>query len=119
MNPTRCPGELGALTVHLTLQFVSSLVCWVTFTLISCSMSAPLQEAWFNRCLDDSQVRAPLFSVSSQGDAIGQISGGPRVGASGNRFSVRAALVASALLLAPVLPLYSAAIRRTGLKEAR
>lgn len=51
-----------------------------------------------------------MFSVSSQVDAIGQISGGPIVGMVGN-MSIRAALVASALILSPVLPLYSRAIQ--------
>jgi len=75
------------------------------------SITSPLYDAWLNQRIDDPQVRATLFSVSSQVDAIGQMGGGPLVGAIGN-WSVRAALVASALLLAPVLPLFRAAIRR-------
>jgi DHA3 family tetracycline resistance protein-like MFS transporter len=77
------------------------------------SIAAPLQTAWFNLGIDDPQVRATMFSVSGQADAIGQISGGPAVGAIGNA-SIRAALVTSALLLSPVLPLYTLAIRRDG-----
>lgn len=73
-------------------------------------IAEPLREAWLNVCIDDSQVRATLFSVSSQVDAIGQIAGGPLVGAIGNR-SLRAALVTSALILSPVLPLYALALR--------
>jgi DHA3 family tetracycline resistance protein-like MFS transporter len=46
--------------------------------------------------------------VTSQADALGQIAGGPAVGAVGN-VSIRAALVCSALLLAPVVPLYRVA----------
>jgi hypothetical protein len=52
-------------------------------------------------------------SVNSQVDAVGQIGGGPVVGAIGNR-SIRAALVVSALILSPVLPLYATAIRQRG-----
>ena len=52
-----------------------------------------------------------MFSVTGQVDAIGQIAGGPAVGAIGNA-SIRAALVLSALILSPVLPLYAYAIRR-------
>jgi DHA3 family tetracycline resistance protein-like MFS transporter len=74
-------------------------------------VAAPLQQAWYNRRIDDAQVRATLFSVTSQVDALGQIAGGPLVGVVGN-VSVRAALVLSAALLAPVLPLYRVAIRR-------
>jgi DHA3 family tetracycline resistance protein-like MFS transporter len=54
-------------------------------------------------------VRATVFSVSSQVDAIGQISGGPLVGVIGNALSIRAALVTSGLMLSPVLPLYAIA----------
>jgi DHA3 family tetracycline resistance protein-like MFS transporter len=76
------------------------------------SVAAPLQTTWFNSQIADPQVRATMFSVSGQVDAIGQIVGGPGVGAIGN-LSIRAALVMSALILSPVLPLYAWAIRRT------
>jgi DHA3 family tetracycline resistance protein-like MFS transporter len=75
------------------------------------SISAPLQDAWLNERIDDAQVRATMFSVSSQVDAIGQISGGPLVGVIGNALSIRAALVTSGLMLSPVLPLYAIARR--------
>jgi DHA3 family tetracycline resistance protein-like MFS transporter len=74
------------------------------------SIADPLHTAWLNLSIDDPQVRATLFSVSGQADAIGQIAGGPAVGAIGNR-SIPAALVTSALLLSPVLPLYTLAMR--------
>jgi len=73
---------------------------------------APLHDAWFNQRIDDAQVRATMFSVGSQMDAVGQICGGPIVGAIGSFVSIRAALVVSALLLSPVLPLYKMAMRR-------
>jgi DHA3 family tetracycline resistance protein-like MFS transporter len=76
------------------------------------SVAMPLQTAWLNLRIDDPQVRATIFSVSGQVDAIGQIAGGPAIGAVGN-LSIRAALVTSALILSPVLPLYAAAIRRS------
>ena len=66
----------------------------------------PLYDAWFNGQIDDPQVRATMFSVSSQVDAIGQICGGPAVGAIGTAVSIRAALVASAAILAPAIPLH-------------
>jgi DHA3 family tetracycline resistance protein-like MFS transporter len=77
------------------------------------SVAEPLHTAWFNLRIDDAQVRATIFSVGGQVDAIGQIAGGPAVGAIGNA-SIRAALVTSALLLSPVLPLYATAIRHSG-----
>lgn len=75
------------------------------------SLIGPLQDTWLNLCIDDPQVRATMFSVGGQVDSIGQIAGGPLVGAIGNA-SVRAALVASAGLLAPVMPLYAWALKR-------
>lgn len=74
------------------------------------NVADPLHTAWLNLNIDDPQVRATLFSVSGQANAIGQIAGGPGVGAIGNT-SIRAALVTSALLLSPVPPLYALAIR--------
>ncbi len=90
---------------------------WLALVLYWCvqvlrSVNAPLHDAWLNQRIDDSQVRATMFSVSSQVDAIGQISGGPLAGVIGNWLSIQAALVASALMLSPVLPLYSLAARR-------
>jgi len=75
------------------------------------NIADPLHTAWLNLSIDRPQVRATIFSVSGQADAVGQIAGGPVVGAIGNA-SIRAALVSSALLLSPVLPLYAAAIRK-------
>ena len=52
-----------------------------------------------------------MFSVRGQVDAVGQITSGPIMGMIGNA-SMRAALVASAAILSPVLPLYWIAVRR-------
>jgi DHA3 family tetracycline resistance protein-like MFS transporter len=94
----------------LTRTFGVALVLyWVIG--VSRSVNGPLYSAWFNQRIDDPQVRATMFSVGSQVDAVGQISGGPIVGMIGNA-SIRAALVTSALILTPVLPLYSRAIQR-------
>jgi DHA3 family tetracycline resistance protein-like MFS transporter len=64
--------------------------------------------AWVNQRLD-SQVRATVISMSSQVDALGQIIGGPIVGAIGTLVSLRAALLSSAAILSPVLILFSRA----------
>lgn len=89
--------------------WVAVVLYWLIGTLRS--IAGPLHTAWFNLRIDDSQVRATMFSVGSQVDAIGQIAGGPAMGAIGNA-SIRAALVVSALILSPVLPLYALTIRR-------
>jgi|FLYN01.1.fsa_nt_gi DHA3 family tetracycline resistance protein-like MFS transporter len=79
------------------------------------SLLGPLQSTWINQGLDSS-VRATVISMSGQVDALGQIAGGPVVGAIGN-VSVRAALAASSLILSPVLILYMRVLRRTPAPE--
>jgi DHA3 family tetracycline resistance protein-like MFS transporter len=75
------------------------------------SIRWPLASTWFNQRIDDPQVRATMFSVRGQVHAVGQITSGPIVGMIGNA-SIRVALVASAAILSPVLPLYWLTIRR-------
>ncbi|MGD8399178.1 MAG: MFS transporter [Anaerolineae bacterium] len=105
----------GAIVVSLAL-FGLAPALWMAaaaFLVVSTlrAVGGPLHETWYNRRIDNPQVRATLFSVTGQVDALGQIGGGPPVGAIGNA-SVRAALVVSAALLAPVIPLYGVAMRR-------
>ncbi len=64
----------------------------------------PLHTAWVNRKLEPG-VRATMLSISGQVDAIGQIAGGPGVGMIGQRVSMSAGILTSALLLTPVLGL--------------
>jgi len=104
-------GIIGALAgFALTRHYwVALALYWVVDALRG--VIEPLYSAWLNSYVHDSQVRATMFSVGSQVDAVGQILGGPLVGAIGN-IAVRAALAASALILLPVLPLYAVAIHR-------
>ena len=108
---------IAALIIAALAAFGLTRSLWVAMVLYLAigalrSVADPLQTAWYNLLIDDPQVRATMFSVTSQVDAIGQIAGGPAVGAVGN-LSIRAALVTSALILSPVLPLYGYAIRRS------
>jgi DHA3 family tetracycline resistance protein-like MFS transporter len=88
--------------------WLTLVLFWVVFVLRD--IRYPINAAWVNLKIDDSQVRATLLSASSQVDAIGQIAGGPVVGILGN-VSIRTALLSSALFLTPVLPLYTRALR--------
>lgn len=106
----------ASLIILSLVGFALTKSFWLALLLFWCigalrNIAAPLHTAWFNLNIDDPRVRATMFSVSGQADAIGQIAGGPGVGAIGNR-SLRAALLTSAFLLTPVLPLYSAVFRR-------
>lgn len=101
----------GLAVFGLARAFWLAVACLILASTMR-SLVAPLQDIWINRRIDDPQVRATLFSVTGQVDALGQIAGGPFVGAIGN-VSIRAALVASAALLLPVVPLYGVALRRS------
>jgi hypothetical protein len=73
--------------------------------------SGPVAEAWTIRQIDPS-VRATVLSMQGMLSGLGQVTGGPPVGAIGSLVGIRAALTASALLLAPTIALYRAASRR-------
>lgn len=75
-------------------------------------VSGPLEQAWLNRNIE-SGVRATMFSMAGQVNAIGQIAGGPVIGLVGARVSLRAALTASGLMLAPITLLYGRALRQS------
>jgi len=78
------------------------------------NLAQPLFTIWLNEQITDSSVRATVFSISGQANAIGQAGGGPVLGAIGNVWGIRAALTAGALVLAPALWLYGRAITHQG-----
>lgn len=72
--------------------------------------------AWLNQGLQPG-VRATVISIGSQSNALGQVAGGPVVGAVGTLAGIRAALTVAALTLSPALLLYARAIRRGGVER--
>jgi len=81
------------------------------------SLVGPLFTSWLNQSISESSVRATVMSIASQADAVGQWTGGPAIGAVGNAFGIRAALVLGASLLSPAVALYARALRRPGLPQ--
>lgn len=78
------------------------------------ALDSTLYMTWLNQNIHDSSVRATVISISGQSNAIGQAGGGPGLGAIGNLFGIRAALLAGAAVLLPALALYARAIRHGG-----
>lgn len=74
------------------------------------ALNYPLATAWMNQHVDSS-VRATVFSIRNQADALGQMLGGPILGAIAAYFSLRAEMVVAALFLVPTLYLYSRQIK--------
>jgi MFS transporter, DHA3 family, tetracycline resistance protein len=110
---------LGITTILVASIFAFSLASRFSLALaaillidIARSVIGPIYTAWVNQRLD-SRVRATVLSISSQVDAIGQIAGGPLLGAIGNVFSVRTAIAAAGMMLSPVLFLLARTSRRT------
>ncbi len=81
------------------------------------TLQYPIATTWLNRNIP-SRVRATVLSMVSQTDALGQIGGGPAVGAIGLR-SLRAAITISGLLLTPALILYSRRLRLDSTNNSR
>ena len=75
------------------------------------AVAAPVEAAWLNRELR-SDVRATVLSMNAQVNAIGQVSGGPPLGALAGRTSVATALLATAGLLAPTAGIFGWLARR-------
>jgi DHA3 family tetracycline resistance protein-like MFS transporter len=66
----------------------------------SSAFSAPIQATWLNRNLESS-TRATVLSMNSQANAIGQVAGGPPLGALATRTSIPVALVVAAAVQLP------------------
>ena len=73
----------------------------------------PISTAWINQSLTPN-VRATVMSLNAQTDAVGQITGGPLLGALAVSAGVPAAMLAAAAFIAPSLLLYVRTIRLHG-----
>lgn len=74
--------------------------------------SHPLYMAWINRQIEP-RVRATVLSMDGQLNAIGQVAGGPVLGALATAVSISAAMVGVGILMLPALLFYAIAWRWT------
>jgi predicted MFS family arabinose efflux permease len=74
-------------------------------------LTGPTLQTWLNESITDSSVRATVLSITSVAGSLGEWTGGPALGLVGNRWGVRTALAAGALLLAPTLLVLTRAAR--------
>lgn len=79
-------------------------------------INGPIYRAWTNKHLN-SEVRATVFSMSGQVDALGQIIGGPIIGVIASKTSVALGIVLTGLMMAPVVPLFTAMFRSSAKEE--
>ncbi|HEY7706301.1 MAG TPA: MFS transporter [Gaiellaceae bacterium] len=97
----------------LAASFAVAAVAYLVARLVR-RLKDPLYVTWLNKNVEDSSVRATVNSIASQADAIGEVAGGPAIGVVGTVASLRAALVATGLLLTPAIPLFLRALRHGG-----
>lgn len=113
LNPQK-PLAIGRLMLGITTGIIVTIIAfaWVpwigvalgVYLLISAlrNVVGPLMDAWVNQRLE-SDVRATILSLFSQVDSLGQIAGGPAIGALANAVSVSLAMSLSGMLLSPAL----------------
>ncbi|MBZ0296650.1 MAG: MFS transporter [Anaerolineae bacterium] len=100
----------GMLVFSLTASFALAIIANLLISMLR-STTGPIFDAWLNQNATTG-TRATMFSMSGQLNALGQVAGGPAVGWVGRRYSVRAALTISSLLLATQIPLLTRSLRR-------
>ena len=112
-HPTWLLASLVGLQVVFVLAVALGGSLWLVLAALwgrgaAGALAAPIRSAWLNRNLS-SGTRATVISMTSQLDAVGQVVGGPPLGALANRTSTSTALVASAVVLTPAVRLVCAA----------
>jgi MFS transporter, DHA3 family, tetracycline resistance protein len=105
--------SISVVIFGLATSFVVAAIAYLVARLAR-RLKDPLYVTWLNKNVEDSSVRATVNSIASQSDAIGEVAGGPAIGVVGTVASLRAALVATGLLLTPAIALYARALRRGG-----
>jgi DHA3 family tetracycline resistance protein-like MFS transporter len=96
--------------------FAPGAAAFITVTMMRIT-AEPLTAAWLNQQLESS-VRATVFSIRGQADALGQVIGGPLVGLVATMSSLRAVMLLAGLLIAPALFLYRRALNHAPVSES-
>lgn len=100
----------SVLGLAFSSDFAGSLAAVLLYDVVR-TLSGPMYDTWLNLNIDG-KSRATVLSMMSQSDALGQTAGGPFVGWIGSRFSIRASLVAAAVLLSPIMGVYARVLRK-------
>jgi DHA3 family tetracycline resistance protein-like MFS transporter len=106
--------ELGAMLLFALTGSTWLAIGGLLGVFFARSMASPLYDTWLTEQITDSSVRATVFSITGQANAVGQAGGGPVLGVLGNVWGIRAALTTGALTIGPALALYGRAIAHGG-----
>ncbi|MFT5929781.1 MAG: DHA3 family tetracycline resistance protein-like MFS transporter, partial [Candidatus Azotimanducaceae bacterium] len=99
---------LSVMAFALSGNFYFAIVCYFGIAILR-TIKGPLTAIWLNRNLQSS-TRATVFSMQAQADGIGQVGGGPILGAIGKYVSLQAALIVATFALIPAILLYRSAL---------
>ncbi len=86
-------------------QFAPAMVAFFLFTTAT-GPRRSLEQVWMNQHLD-ARVRATMFSLRGQVDAVAEIVGGPLLGIVATEGGTRTALIVAGVILSPTLLLYA------------
>jgi DHA3 family tetracycline resistance protein-like MFS transporter len=103
---------VGMVVFALAVSFETAVAAYFVARVMRRAM-IPISSAWINQSLTP-HVRATVMSLNAQTDAVGQITGGPLLGALALTAGVPAAMLAAAGFIAPSLLLYVRTIRLHG-----
>ena len=106
--------ELGAMFLFALTGSTWVAIAGLLGVFFARNMQGPLYDTWLSEQISDSTVRATVFSITGQSNAVGQAGGGAALGVVGNAWGIRAALAGGALAIAPALGLYGRAIAHEG-----
>jgi DHA3 family tetracycline resistance protein-like MFS transporter len=106
--------ELGAMLLFALTGSTWLAIGGLLGVFFARNMASPLYDTWLTEQITDSSVRATVFSITGQANAVGQAGGGPVLGVLGNVWGIRAALTTGALTIGPALALYGRAIAHGG-----
>jgi DHA3 family tetracycline resistance protein-like MFS transporter len=109
-TPTKLLASLAAGRVATTILFALAGWLWLAIGALWVrgllgSVTHPVGAAWMNRNIEP-RTRATVISFREQVASLGEIGGGPPLGAVGTRFGVPSALVTTALVYAPAVAAY-------------
>lgn len=108
---------IAAIGFALSGSLIVALATFWSTTVVRELAGAPYRT-WLNGAITDSRVRATVLSITGVSGSAGEWAGGPVLGVIGTRWSVRAALVVGALLIAPALAIFARALRYGGREPA-
>ena len=101
---------VGMVVFGLAGHFWLAVVAYLSVNIVR-KVTGPLYTAWLNQSAEPG-ARATLLSLEGQADALGQIVGGPVVGAVGSAVSLPGALALAGLALTPALGFFARAVRQ-------